>query len=161
MAVAVEADPVTGPGTVEFFNTDGDALGSLPAGALPDMLTFVYGDRYLLVANEGEADGEPIVDPNGRRDRNRAGKNFVEIQGPHRVARRRAALRRSAHRLRGVDSPTPSRLTRTAVSLTTSRPTRATPAIATAAKRRRGRVNSRWIQLRSPTMRATTRSSAA
>jgi 2',3'-cyclic-nucleotide 2'-phosphodiesterase / 3'-nucleotidase / 5'-nucleotidase len=55
VAVAVEAGDVTAPGSVEFFDTDGDHLGSIPAGALPDMLTFAQHDRYLLVANEGEA----------------------------------------------------------------------------------------------------------
>ena len=65
LAVAVEADPVTDPGTVEFFDTDGNHRGSLPAGSLPDMLTFAYGDDYLLVANEGEAAGDPVVDPEG------------------------------------------------------------------------------------------------
>jgi DNA-binding beta-propeller fold protein YncE len=40
VAVAVPADPETDPGTVEFFETDGDAIGSVTIGALPDMLTF-------------------------------------------------------------------------------------------------------------------------
>ncbi len=55
VAVAMEADPITAPGSVELFDTDGDHLASFPAGSLPDMLTFAERDRYLLVANEGEA----------------------------------------------------------------------------------------------------------
>jgi hypothetical protein len=55
VAVAVEADPITAPGSVEIFDTDGNHLHSFPAGSLPDMLTFANDDKYLLVANEGEA----------------------------------------------------------------------------------------------------------
>ncbi len=55
VAVAVEADPITAPGSVELFDTDGEHLQSFPAGSLPDMLTFADDDRALLVANEGEA----------------------------------------------------------------------------------------------------------
>jgi 2',3'-cyclic-nucleotide 2'-phosphodiesterase / 3'-nucleotidase / 5'-nucleotidase len=65
VAVAVEADPKTDPGRVVFFDTDGDLRGSLPAGALPDMLTFAGDDRYVLVANEGEADDTGTPDPEG------------------------------------------------------------------------------------------------
>ena len=56
VAVAVEANDLTATGSVEFFDTDGEHLGSIPAGALPDMLTFAQHDKYLLVANEGEAE---------------------------------------------------------------------------------------------------------
>jgi hypothetical protein len=55
VAVAVEADPITAPGSVEIFDTKGNHLRSFPAGSLPDMLTFTEHDKYLLVANEGEA----------------------------------------------------------------------------------------------------------
>jgi hypothetical protein len=55
VAVAVEADPITAPGSVEFFDTSGRHQGSIPAGALPDMLTFAEHDDYVVVANEGEA----------------------------------------------------------------------------------------------------------
>jgi 2',3'-cyclic-nucleotide 2'-phosphodiesterase / 3'-nucleotidase / 5'-nucleotidase len=65
VAVAVEADPKTDPGNVVFFDTDGDHRGTLPAGALPDMLTFAGSDRYVLVANEGEADDTGTPDPEG------------------------------------------------------------------------------------------------
>jgi len=55
-AVAVEADPVTDPGTVEFFDTAGNHLRTLGVGALPDMLTFTPDGSQLVVANEGEPD---------------------------------------------------------------------------------------------------------
>ncbi|MHC4877098.1 MAG: choice-of-anchor I family protein [Planctomycetota bacterium] len=62
VAAAVEAATVTDPGSVVFFDTDGNFLNSLTAGALPDMLTFTPDGSTLLVANEGEPDG---VDPEG------------------------------------------------------------------------------------------------
>ncbi|MGI9095157.1 MAG: choice-of-anchor I family protein [Thermoleophilaceae bacterium] len=63
VAVAVEAETVTDPGTVELFDADGEHLRTIGAGALPDMLTFTKNAKQLLVANEGEpADG---VDPEG------------------------------------------------------------------------------------------------
>jgi 2',3'-cyclic-nucleotide 2'-phosphodiesterase (5'-nucleotidase family) len=56
VAVAMEADPKSDPGTVVFFNTEGDYLNQVTVGALPDMITFARLGRYLLVANEGEPD---------------------------------------------------------------------------------------------------------
>jgi len=63
VAVAVQADPVTDPGAVALFDTDGNLLRLIGVGALPDMLTFTPDGRYLLVANEGEPDDG--VDPEG------------------------------------------------------------------------------------------------
>jgi 2',3'-cyclic-nucleotide 2'-phosphodiesterase (5'-nucleotidase family) len=63
VAVAVEADPKTEPGRVVFFNRDGDYLNQLSVGALPDMLTFTPDGSHLLIANEGEPDGD--VNPEG------------------------------------------------------------------------------------------------
>ena len=72
VAIAVEGDPKTAPGTAVFFRADlsaGDApLFSVPVGALPDMLTFTPNGRYVLVANEGEPNSynQPdSVDPEG------------------------------------------------------------------------------------------------
>lgn len=67
-AVGQQADNTQAPGTVSFFDTTtGDLLGSVEAGALPDMVTFTPDGSRVLVANEGEpssycADG---VDPQG------------------------------------------------------------------------------------------------
>lgn len=71
VAVALEADPVTDPGTVALLrigtDDDGDAtlteVATYEVGALPDMLTFTPDGMKLLVANEGEADEG--VDPRG------------------------------------------------------------------------------------------------
>jgi Ca2+-binding RTX toxin-like protein len=54
VAVAIEADPSTEPGTVAFFDADGTPLNSVTVGALPDMLTFTPDGTKILVANEGE-----------------------------------------------------------------------------------------------------------
>jgi hypothetical protein len=63
VAAAVQADPVTDPGAVALFDTDGDLLKLVGVGALPDMLTFTPDGHHLLVANEGEPDDG--VDPEG------------------------------------------------------------------------------------------------
>ncbi|MGF1478498.1 MAG: choice-of-anchor I family protein [Cyanophyceae cyanobacterium] len=63
VAVAVEAAPATDPGTVAFFDTDGDFLTAVEVGALPDMVTFTPDGSQVLVANEGEPDEG--VDPEG------------------------------------------------------------------------------------------------
>ena len=72
IAVAVEGAEVTDRGTVEFYTLDGEFLGSVVVGPLPDMLVWTRDGRKVLVANEGEPtnteyepeDGE-FVDPNG------------------------------------------------------------------------------------------------
>ena len=60
VAVAVVAADKTAPGTVYFFDADGDVastsmvLGNVTVGANPDMLTFSADGKTVLVANEGE-----------------------------------------------------------------------------------------------------------
>jgi hypothetical protein len=54
VAIAAEADPVTDPGQVLFYDTDGAFLNAVQAGALPDMVTFTPDGLKVLVANEGE-----------------------------------------------------------------------------------------------------------
>ncbi len=68
VAAAVQADVKTDNGTVEFFDANGNHLRSLPAGALPDMLTFTPNCELLLVANEGEPNSygqTDSIDPEG------------------------------------------------------------------------------------------------
>lgn len=62
IAVAVTAEPVSDPGSVVFFDTDGTFINQVTVGALPDMLTYDKFGRQVIVANEGEPDE---VDPEG------------------------------------------------------------------------------------------------
>ncbi len=64
-AVAVENDTVTDDGIVAFFNSNGGLVDYLTVGALPDFLTFTADGSKLLVANEGEANSEYTIDPEG------------------------------------------------------------------------------------------------
>lgn len=65
VAVAVEADPKQDPGQVVFFDVLGNLLNSVPAGALPDMVTFTPDGDTVLVANEGEPNDDYTIDPEG------------------------------------------------------------------------------------------------
>lgn len=66
VAVAVESDPNTDPGAVAFYDTRTlRFLGSVPTGALPDMVAFSSDGRWVLVANEGEPNVDYSVDPEG------------------------------------------------------------------------------------------------
>lgn len=65
VAVAIQAEPKTDPGTLAFFDEDGELLSSVTVGALPDMVTFTPNGDYALVANEGEPNDDYTVDPEG------------------------------------------------------------------------------------------------
>ena len=66
LAVAVEAEIRTAPGAVAIYDTSTLKFrASVPAGALPDMVTFSPDGRWLLVANEGESSENMTVDPEG------------------------------------------------------------------------------------------------
>ena len=66
VAAAIESDPATEPGTVVFFDADGNVLNQVTAGALPDQITFTPDGTKVLVANEGEADeDDPEINPPG------------------------------------------------------------------------------------------------
>jgi DNA-binding beta-propeller fold protein YncE len=65
LAVAVEADPKTNPGTVLFFDTNGNLQGSVKVGAQPDMITFTPDGKSVLTANEGEPSANYKEDPEG------------------------------------------------------------------------------------------------
>jgi len=67
VAVASEAQVKTDRGSVVFLDAAILAvLGQVPAGALPDMLTFTPDGDYLLVADEGEPSEDYGVDPTAR-----------------------------------------------------------------------------------------------
>ncbi len=65
VAAAIENATKTQPGMVVFFDTDGNVLNQLMAGALPDMVTFTPDGTKALVANEGEPSDDYSVDPEG------------------------------------------------------------------------------------------------
>ena len=65
IAVAVNAPDKTQPGNVIFLNKDGDFLGSVEVGSLPDMLKYDAKGSKLLVANEGEPSDDYATDPEG------------------------------------------------------------------------------------------------
>jgi hypothetical protein len=60
----INAANATSTGSVVFFKTsDFSFIGSVTVGAVPDMITFASSGTRLLVANEGEVDGDS--DPEG------------------------------------------------------------------------------------------------
>ena len=69
VALAIEANPKTEPGTVAFYNAaDLKLVNSVKVGAQPDMLTFTPDGSKVLVANEGEPSGYGVAgtsDPEG------------------------------------------------------------------------------------------------
>ncbi len=65
IAAAVEANPKTDPGSVVFYDLNGNFLSAVKVGALPDMLIFTPDGKKLLVANEGEPNADYSVDPEG------------------------------------------------------------------------------------------------
>ena len=65
VAVAVEAENKQDNGYIAILNTDGDWYASVPAGALPDMVTFTPDGTKILAANEGEPNDDYTVDPEG------------------------------------------------------------------------------------------------
>ncbi|MBD2230376.1 choice-of-anchor I family protein [Phormidium tenue] len=65
VAVAIESTEKTDPGSVVFFDIDGNFLNAVTVGALPDMLTFTPDGTKVLVANEGEPNADYSIDPEG------------------------------------------------------------------------------------------------
>lgn len=64
VAVAIEADPVTDPGLIAFYDASSlQLLRTVAAGALPDAVTFSNTGHFVIAVNEGEPRGD--VDPEG------------------------------------------------------------------------------------------------
>jgi hypothetical protein len=67
VAAAVINSTKEKPGTIVFLDLDGDVLGSVEVGAVPDMVVHSPDGQTLAVANEGEprCNGTTYVDPVG------------------------------------------------------------------------------------------------
>ncbi len=65
VAMAIEASPKTDNGKIVFLDANGVFQKQVPAGALPDMVTFTPDGKYVLTANEGEPNDDYDVDPEG------------------------------------------------------------------------------------------------
>jgi hypothetical protein len=65
LAVAIEAGVKQDNGYIAFYQTDGTFLAAVQVGALPDMVAFTPDGSRVLVANEGEPNGDYSVDPEG------------------------------------------------------------------------------------------------
>lgn len=64
-AAAIEADNKQEDGYIAFYQTDGTFLSAVEVGALPDMVAYSPDGNTVLVANEGEPNGDYSVDPEG------------------------------------------------------------------------------------------------
>jgi hypothetical protein len=66
VAVAIQANDKTAPGTVAFYRAETlELVSTATVGALPDMVTFTNDGKKVLVANEGEPNDDYTVDPEG------------------------------------------------------------------------------------------------
>lgn len=65
VAVASEDTISTNPGTVVFFDMDGDFVNQIMVGVLPDMIIFSPDGTKVLTANEGEPNDDYTIDPEG------------------------------------------------------------------------------------------------
>jgi len=68
LAVAMAAKNVGEAGQIAFYDISGDSpafIKNVPAGFLPDMVTFNHDGTKVVVANEGEPNGDYSIDPEG------------------------------------------------------------------------------------------------
>ncbi|MEG3759108.1 choice-of-anchor I family protein [Pseudoalteromonas carrageenovora] len=68
LAVAMASKTVGEAGQIAFYNISGDTpvfIKNVPAGFLPDMVTFNHDGTKVVVANEGEPNGDYSIDPEG------------------------------------------------------------------------------------------------
>ncbi len=68
LAVAMAATNVDEAGQIAFYNIGGDTpvfIKNVTVGALPDMVTFSHDGAKVVVANEGEPNGDYSIDPEG------------------------------------------------------------------------------------------------
>jgi 6-phosphogluconolactonase (cycloisomerase 2 family) len=68
LAVVMAAKNVGEAGQIAFYDISGDTpafIKNVPAGFLPDMVTFNHDGTKVVVANEGEPNGDYSIDPEG------------------------------------------------------------------------------------------------
>ena len=68
LAVAMAAKSVGEAGQVAFYDISGDTpifIKNVTAGFLPDMVTFSHDGAKVVIANEGEPNGDYSIDPQG------------------------------------------------------------------------------------------------
>ena len=65
VALAVEHDDKQNNGWIAFYDTDGNYLNHVGAGALPDAISITHNGQYVLAANEGEPSDDYSNDPEG------------------------------------------------------------------------------------------------
>ncbi|MBE0420065.1 MULTISPECIES: choice-of-anchor I family protein [Pseudoalteromonas] len=68
LAVAMAAEEVGAAGHIAFYDISGDTpvfIKNVTAGFLPDMVTFSHDGTKVVVANEGEPNGDYSIDPDG------------------------------------------------------------------------------------------------
>jgi DNA-binding beta-propeller fold protein YncE len=65
LAAALDGPNSQLPGSVVLFDIEGTLLNQLTVGARPDMLTFTPDASKILVANEGRANDDYSIDPEG------------------------------------------------------------------------------------------------
>jgi len=65
VAVAIENTNAQLNGKIVFFDINGVFLNEVPAGAMPDMITFSKDYTKVITANEGEPNGTYSIDPEG------------------------------------------------------------------------------------------------
>ena len=110
VAVAIEAEIKTDPGSVVFYSaTTRLKLGEALVGALPDMVTFTPDGLRVLVANEGEPNDDYSIDPEGSISivTVNGGTNPVAVTaGFGAFNGQEEALREAGVRLFGFNTPT-------------------------------------------------------
>ena len=65
VAAAVQADEFDGNGSVVFMDTDGNVLGTVEVGVLPDAIAFSPDGSTVVTANEGQPAEDYSSDPEG------------------------------------------------------------------------------------------------
>ncbi|MBU0725032.1 MAG: choice-of-anchor I family protein [Alphaproteobacteria bacterium] len=104
VAIAVAAADKTDPGTVRFYDTNGNFLRSATVGANPDMVTFTPDGTRVLIANEGEPSDNFVADPIGSIAIVTVATGAVTIAGFEAFESQQAALKAEGLRIYGQNA---------------------------------------------------------